>query len=71
MAGTRLYVGNLSFSTSEETLRQAFEQGGHKVVEVKIGGNIGDGSPDSNLRAVKLCDQKVPGSCLPVSVPNP
>lgn len=36
MAGTRLYVGNLSFNTSEETLRQAFEQGGRKVVEVKI-----------------------------------
>jgi len=36
MAGTRLYVGNLSFSTTEETLRAAFEQGGHKVVEVKL-----------------------------------
>lgn len=36
MAGTRLYVGNLSFKTSEDTLRQAFEQGGQKVVEVKI-----------------------------------
>jgi len=34
--GTRLYVGNLSFGTTEETLRQAFEEGGHKVVEVKI-----------------------------------
>ncbi len=36
MAGTRLYVGNLSFNTTEETLRQAFESNGHKVVEVKI-----------------------------------
>jgi cold-inducible RNA-binding protein len=36
MAGTRLYVGNLSFNTNEDTLRQAFEQGGKKVVEVKI-----------------------------------
>ncbi len=36
MAGTRLYVGNLSFGTSEQTLRDAFESGGHKVVEVKI-----------------------------------
>jgi cold-inducible RNA-binding protein len=34
--GTRLYVGNLSFGTTEETLRAAFEEGGHKVVEVKI-----------------------------------
>ena len=36
MAGTRLYVGNLSFGTTEDTLRQAFEQNGRKVVEVKI-----------------------------------
>lgn len=36
MAGTRLYVGNLSFNTTEDTLRQAFEQGGRKVVEAKI-----------------------------------
>jgi Flp pilus assembly protein TadG len=42
-----------------------------QVVEVKIGGTPGNGSPDSNIRAVKLCDQKIPGSCLPVSVPNP
>lgn len=36
MAGTRLYVGNLNFKTTEDTLRTAFEQGGHKVVEVKL-----------------------------------
>jgi Flp pilus assembly protein TadG len=42
-----------------------------EVVKVKIGGTPGNGSPDSNIRAVKLCDQKVSGSCLPVSVPNP
>ena len=36
MAGTRLYVGNLSFNTNEETLRAAFEQGGRKVIDVKI-----------------------------------
>lgn len=34
--GTRLYVGNLSFGTSENSLRAAFEQGGRKVTEVKI-----------------------------------
>ena len=33
---TRLYVGNLSFNTSEDTLRAAFEQGGRKVVEVRL-----------------------------------
>jgi Flp pilus assembly protein TadG len=42
-----------------------------EVVKVKIGGTPGSGSPDSNLRAVKLCDQSVPGSCQPVTVPNP
>jgi Flp pilus assembly protein TadG len=42
-----------------------------EVVKVKIGGTPGNGSPDSNLRAVKLCDQAVTGSCQPVSVPNP
>src|SRR5262249_8519193 len=34
--GTRLYVGNLSFQTSDKTLRAAFEEDGRKVVEVKI-----------------------------------
>lgn len=34
--GTRLYVGSLSFKTTEATLRSAFEQGGGTVVEVKI-----------------------------------
>jgi len=34
--GTRLYVGNLSFQTSEASLRTAFEAGGRKVVEIKI-----------------------------------
>ncbi len=42
-----------------------------EVVEVKIGGTPGSGSPDSNIRAVKLCDERISGSCLPVSVPNP
>ncbi len=35
-AGTRLYVGNLSFGTSEAALRTAFEQDGRKVTEVKM-----------------------------------
>jgi RNA recognition motif-containing protein len=33
---SRLYVGNLSYTTTEEGLRAAFEQGGGHVVEVKI-----------------------------------
>ena len=43
--GTRLYVGNLSFQTSESTLRAAFEQGGQKVVEVKIVTDRDTGQP--------------------------
>jgi RNA recognition motif-containing protein len=43
--GTRLYVGNLSFQTSEDTLRSAFEQGGQKVVEVKIVTDRDTGQP--------------------------
>ncbi len=35
-AGTRLYVGNLSYDTTESSLRTAFEQGGRKVTEVKM-----------------------------------
>ena len=31
-----LYVGNLSFNTTESTLRSAFEQGGGKDTEIKL-----------------------------------
>ena len=34
--GTRLYVGNLSYNTSADSLRQAFEEDGRKVVDVKV-----------------------------------
>jgi RNA recognition motif-containing protein len=43
--GSRLYVGNLSFQTSEETLRAAFEQDGRKVVDVKIVTDRDTGQP--------------------------
>jgi cold-inducible RNA-binding protein len=45
MAGTRLYVGNLSFNTTEDTLRRSFEQNGQKVVEVKIVTDRDTGQP--------------------------
>lgn len=34
--GTRLYVGNLGFGTTDTELRAAFEQDGRTVVEAKI-----------------------------------
>ncbi|MBI4953195.1 MAG: hypothetical protein HY908_14275 [Myxococcales bacterium] len=34
--GTRLYVGNLSYSTTKESLREAFEVGGRKVENVFV-----------------------------------
>ena len=34
--GTRLYVGNLPFSTDESALRALFEQNERKVEEVKL-----------------------------------
>jgi len=34
--GNRLYVGNLSYSTTEESLRSAFEQDGRQVTDVSI-----------------------------------
>jgi RNA recognition motif-containing protein len=34
--GTRLYVGNLSFNTTDETLRAALSEGGRNVKEVHI-----------------------------------
>src|SRR5262249_2790339 len=45
MAGTRLYVGNLSFQTTQDSLRAAFEQDGRKVVEVKIVTDRDTGQP--------------------------
>jgi RNA recognition motif-containing protein len=34
--GTRLYVGNLPFSSDEQQLRELFEQNGRSVEEVKL-----------------------------------
>ncbi|MEE8502954.1 MAG: RNA-binding protein, partial [candidate division NC10 bacterium] len=34
--GSRVYVGNLPFTVSEDQLRTLFEEGGREVLEVKI-----------------------------------
>jgi RNA recognition motif-containing protein len=43
--GTRLYVGNLSFSTSEDALRAAFEKEGRKVTDIHIVTDRDTGQP--------------------------
>jgi RNA recognition motif-containing protein len=43
--GSRLYVGNLSWDTTEDNLRAAFEQGGRGVKEVHIVSDRDTGRP--------------------------
>ena len=43
--GTRVYVGNLAFSTSGDALKQAFEQDGRQVKEVKLVTDRDTGQP--------------------------
>jgi RNA recognition motif-containing protein len=80
MAGARLYVGNLSFNTTEESLRQVFEQGGHKVVEVKLVTDRDTGPPrgfgfvemasaaDAQAAIAAWDGQQLDGRALKVSV---
>jgi len=42
---TRLYVGNLPYTTTEEDLRTAFEQGGRRVREVILIADRDTGRP--------------------------
>ena len=43
MSGNRLYIGNLSYHTTEASLREAFAQDGRNVVDVKIVSDRGTG----------------------------
>jgi cold-inducible RNA-binding protein len=43
--GTRLYVGNLSFSTTEDTLRKALSEGGRVVKELSLPADRETGRP--------------------------
>jgi RNA recognition motif-containing protein len=45
MPGTRVYVGNLAFNTSGDTLKEAFERNGRQVKEVKIVTDRDTGQP--------------------------
>ncbi len=43
--GTRLYVGNLSFSTTEDTLRKVLSEGGRVVKELSLPSDRETGRP--------------------------
>ena len=43
--GSRLFVGNLSWDTTEDALRQTFEEGGRSVKEVHIVSDRDTGRP--------------------------
>ena len=43
--GSRLYVGNLSWDTTEDTLRAAFEQGGRNVKDIHMVSDRETGRP--------------------------
>jgi cold-inducible RNA-binding protein len=78
--GSRLYVGNLSFGTTEDTLRQVFEDSGRKVVEIKIVTDRDTGQPrgfafvemgsptEANEAIAALDGHNVDGRTLKVSI---
>lgn len=54
--GTRLFVGNLSFNTSEDDLRNVFTQAGLNALEVKIVTDRDTGRP-RGFAFVEMPDQ--------------
>jgi len=54
--GTRLYVGNLSFNTTEVDLREAFTQAGLNALEVKMVMDRETGRP-RGFAFVEMADQ--------------
>jgi cold-inducible RNA-binding protein len=81
--GTKLYVGNLSFSTTEDTLRSMFEADGRRVTDVAIvtdrvtGQSRGFafvemGSPEDATAAIEALNGKtVDGRALTVNEARP
>ena len=77
--GARLYVGNLSFNTTEESVRELFAQDGRTVVEVKLVTDRDSGQPrgfgfvemanaQEAQAAIAACDgQALDGRTLKVS----
>jgi hypothetical protein len=78
---TRLYVGNLSFNTSTETVRAAFEEFGavsdvHLVSDRETGrprgfGFVTMGTPEEAKKAIEGMDgQMLDGTSSPSSAPS-
>lgn len=77
--GARLYVANLSFNTTEESVRELFAQDGRTVVEVKLVTDRDSGQPrgfgfvemanaQEAQAAIAACDgQALDGRTLKVS----
>ena len=80
---TKLYVGNISFNTTESTLRTLFEGDGRRVDEVAIVMDrdtgrprgfafVSMGSPEDSLTAIEaLNGREVEGRTLTVSEAKP
>jgi len=76
--GTRLYIGNLTFTTTEDALRQAVERTGAKVTKVDIKIHPGSGRPrgfafvdldaDADIQAVSATLQGVELDGRPLKV---
>jgi RNA recognition motif-containing protein len=78
----KLYVGNLSYDTNEDTLRQAFSQAGN-IVSISIPMDrvtnrprgfafVEMESPAEALKAIKLCNgQEVDGRQIKVNEARP
>ncbi len=65
--GNRLYVGNLSYDTTEDSLRSAFEEGGRNITDLHIlidretgrsrgFGFVEMGSPEEAQQAIETWD---------------
>ena len=61
--GKRLYVGNLSWDTTEDALRVAFEQDGRKVSEVHIVSDRETGRP-RGFAFVEMASDADAQSCI-------
>ena len=80
---TKLYVGNISFNTTESTLRTLFEGDGRKVEEVAVVTDRDTGQPrgfafvqmmtpeDARTAIEKLDGQEVDGRTLRVNEARP